>query len=74
MRDAPGWIGDLESALARFWFSDLVRSADSPPSGATLLPRFADWLPYSAYLDAEKLFVDRDVIGFCLELHPQTGA
>ena len=36
--------------------------------------QFAAWLPYSAYLADEKLFVNRDSLGFMLELMPQSGA
>jgi conjugal transfer ATP-binding protein TraC len=36
--------------------------------------QFANWLPYSAYLAAEKIFVNRDSMGFLLELMPQSGA
>ncbi len=31
-------------------------------------------LPYSAYLDDERIFVNQDSLGFCLELQPQSGA
>ena len=36
--------------------------------------QFASWLPYSAYLREEQLFVNRDSLGFMLELMPQSGA
>ena len=36
--------------------------------------QFASWLPYSAYLPAEKIFVNRDSMGFMLEVMPQSGA
>ncbi|MDZ7855938.1 type IV secretion system protein TraC [Sphaerotilus sp.] len=36
--------------------------------------QFASWLPYSAYLAPEKLFVNRDSLGFMLEVMPQSGA
>ncbi len=36
--------------------------------------QFASWLPYSAYLPAERLFVNRDNLGFLLEVMPQSGA
>jgi len=36
--------------------------------------QFASWLPYSAYLATEKLFVNRDSLGFMLEVMPQSGA
>ena len=49
------------------------------PEGTRQLPdtpaeQFASWLPYSAYLADEKLFVNRDSLGFMLELMPQSGA
>jgi conjugal transfer ATP-binding protein TraC len=44
----------------------------SPPD--TPAEQFASWLPYSAYLADEKLFVNRDSLGFLLELMPQSGA
>ncbi len=33
--------------------------------------QFAGWLPYSAYLAEEKLFVNRDGMGLLLEVMPQ---
>lgn len=44
----------------------------SPPD--TPAEQFASWLPYCAYLADEKLFVNRDSLGFMLELMPQSGA
>lgn len=43
-------------------------SDDSPAD------QFASWLPYASYLDDEQLFVNRDGIGFMLEIMPQSGA
>nr|WP_297383297.1 type IV secretion system protein TraC [uncultured Roseateles sp.] len=43
-----------------------------PPD--TPAEQFAAWLPYSAYLADEKLFVNRDSLGFMLEVMPQSGA
>jgi conjugal transfer ATP-binding protein TraC len=37
-------------------------------------PTLSGWLPYSAYLEDEKIFVNQDSLGFCLELQPQSGA
>jgi hypothetical protein len=48
-------------------------SAFSQPQD-TPAEQFAAWLPYSAYLSAEKLFVNRDSVGFMLEVMPQSGA
>ena len=36
--------------------------------------QFASWLPYSAYIDGDELFVNRDNLGFMLEIMPQSGA
>lgn len=36
--------------------------------------QFASWLPYLAYLPEEQLFVNKDSVGFMLELLPQSGA
>lgn len=37
-------------------------------------PRLASWLPYSAYLPDEQVFVNDEAIGFVLESAPQSGA
>jgi conjugal transfer ATP-binding protein TraC len=47
---------------------DFGQSMDSPAE------QFAAWLPYSAYLADERLFVNRDSMGFMLEVMPQSGA
>ncbi len=36
--------------------------------------QFASWLPYSAYIPEERLFVNRETLGFMLEVVPQSGA
>jgi conjugal transfer ATP-binding protein TraC len=36
--------------------------------------QFASWLPYISYLEDEQLFVNRDSIGFMLEVMAQSGA
>ena len=36
--------------------------------------RIASWLPYSAYKADERVFINRDALGFVLEVTPQTGA
>jgi conjugal transfer ATP-binding protein TraC len=36
--------------------------------------RMASWLPYRAYREQDKVFVNRDSLGFVLELEPQSGA
>src|SRR5581483_6732621 len=35
---------------------------------------FSEWLPYRAYLEDRQVFVNRDALGFCLEVRPQSGA
>lgn len=64
--------------------STASNAAPSPRSRAPLFnlgqpidtpaEQFASWLPYSAYLPAEKIFVNRDSLGFMLEVMPQSGA
>ena len=53
------------SAFKRFAMDE---DEDSPAD------QFASWLPYSAYLDSERLFVNGDTLGYVLELMPQSGA
>ena len=53
---------------ARASLFNFGQTMDSPAE------QFAAWLPYSAYLATEKLFVNRDSIGFMLEVMPQSGA
>jgi conjugal transfer ATP-binding protein TraC len=36
--------------------------------------QFASWLPYVAYAPDDKIFVNRDTLGFMVELMPQSGA
>ena len=36
--------------------------------------RLAGWLPYSAYRQEDQVFINRDSLGFVLEVTPQTGA
>lgn len=37
--------------------------------------QFASWLPYLAFIDSDKLFINRDnSLGFMLEVMPQSGA
>jgi conjugal transfer ATP-binding protein TraC len=36
--------------------------------------QFASWLPYVAYAPKDKIFVNRDTLGFMVELMPQSGA
>lgn len=67
-------VADLESVLARMSRADLA----TPSSNASRAPedaeRLSSWLPYSAWLEDRQVFVNRDGLGFCLELRPQSGA
>ena len=58
IKAAPARLGELFEFTAR----------DGPES------QFASWLPYVAYAPAEKIFVNRDTLGFMVELMPQSGA
>ena len=68
-------IADLEAAFKHARAFDLLRGARSDRG-----PRSDDaaslsqWLPYRAYLDDRQVFVNRDALGFCLEVRPQSGA
>ena len=65
------WNSELKKALAEQaapLFSGLRQSDESPAD------QFASWLPYSAYIAADHLFVNRDNLGFLLEVMPQSGA
>ncbi|WP_323166083.1 type IV secretion system protein TraC [Pseudomonas bubulae] len=57
-------------------FVDALKDALSALRSPSLSPseQFADWLPYSAYIAEEQLFVNRDGLGFMLEVLPQAGA
>jgi conjugal transfer ATP-binding protein TraC len=61
-------IGASSAHRPRTGLFNLGQPADSPAE------QFASWLPYSAYLADEKVFVNRDSMGFMLELMPQSGA
>lgn len=36
--------------------------------------QFASWLPYSSFIPDDNIFVNRDTLGFMLEIRPQSGA
>ena len=68
-------INDLESALANVRATDLLPGmstgrAPTLDDSASL----SQWLPYRAYLEDHQIFVNRDALGFCLEVRPQSGA
>jgi conjugal transfer ATP-binding protein TraC len=77
-------IDDLEAALRGSRLGDLWRSKPGQHSplhvsetggfSASFNTGFSDWLPYRAYLHERQVFVNRDALGFCLELRPQSGA
>jgi conjugal transfer ATP-binding protein TraC len=65
------------------WRIDLLGSPDAARGSlartlgrelASPAEQFASWLPYCAYIADESIFVNRDSIGFLLELMPQSGA
>ena len=68
-------VADLESALSSAKASDLVpRSRRESAFSAEDASAFSEWLPYRAYLEDRQVFVNRDSLGFCLEVRPQSGA
>lgn len=62
--------------------SSLFDMAGAGPTGffglhgrdETPAEQFASWLPYSAYIADEAVFVNRDNLGVLLEIMPQSGA
>ncbi len=48
--------------------------AGAAPPAPDVAARFAAWLPYRAYLADTQVFVNRDGLGFCLAVRPQSGA
>src|SRR6516165_3412612 len=52
----------------------LKRVLPVPGEGEGPANQFASWLPYLAYLAEERLFVNRETLGFVLEVVPQSGA
>ena len=69
-------IADIHAALARASAADLAprpgRSLHA--GGANDVASFSQWLPYAGYLEDRQVFVNRDALGFCLALRPQSGA
>ena len=65
----------LEAALTGAKASDLIpRSQGESAVAAQDAAAFSEWLPYRAYLEDRQVFVNRDSLGFCLEVRPQSGA
>ena len=68
-------IADLETAFAAARASDLAPgSRRQPHPVGDDTAAFSQWLPYRAWLEDRQVFVNRDSLGFCLELRPQSGA
>ena len=68
-------INDLESVLTNARAADLLprlRASRAPGQGDT--HSLSQWLPYRAYLEDRQVFVNRDALGYCLEVRPQSGA
>ena len=68
-------IHDLESALTNVRVADFLPGLRTGPApdfdhSASL----SHWLPYRAYLEDQQIFINRDALGFCLEVRPQSGA
>ena len=68
-------LTDLEAALTGVKAADLWRGAPAR-AGLTAAPgaTFSHYLPYRAYVPDRRVFVNRDGLGCCLELRPQSGA
>ena len=64
---------DRDPAPGDGLFADLLAFAGER-AGQGPQDQFASWLPYSAYLADEQVFVNRDTLGFLLEVMPQSGA
>ncbi len=69
-------VADIQAALSGGSVSYLSRDAARPAHAglADDAASFSQWLPYRAYLEDRQVFVNRDALGFCLELRPQSGA
>ena len=68
-------INDLESALSHARAADLLPGSGAHRNAISLdAASLSQWLPYRAYLEDRQVFVNRDALGFCLEVRPQSGA
>ena len=68
-------INDLESALSHARAADLLPGSNAGGNAINLdAASLSQWLPYRAYLEDRQVFVNRDALGFCLEVRPQSGA
>lgn len=67
-------IEDLDGALRATRIGELLRAPRSAHPPRNDAASFSHWLPYRAWLEDRQVFVNRDALGFCLELRPQSGA
>jgi conjugal transfer ATP-binding protein TraC len=67
-------IDDLDSALRAARIGDLLRAPSAGPQPRNDAASFSHWLPYRAWIEDRQVFVNRDALGFCLEIRPQSGA
>jgi conjugal transfer ATP-binding protein TraC len=68
-------LTDLESVLKGAKPADLMHTLKSgPPARDDDAAAFSEWLPYRAWIADRQVFVNRDALGFCLEVRPQSGA
>lgn len=67
-------IDDLDDALRATRIGELLRPPTAGPQARNDAASFSHWLPYRAWLEDRQVFVNRDALGFCLELRPQSGA
>jgi conjugal transfer ATP-binding protein TraC len=67
-------IDDLDGALRAARIGDLLRTPNAAPQPRNDAASFSHWLPYRAWLEDRQVFVNRDALGFCLEIRPQSGA
>jgi len=65
-------LGDLESVLESARPGTLLRAPGALPNEHSAA--FSQWLPYRAWIADREVFVNRDTLGFCLEVRPQSGA
>lgn len=65
-------MNDIDAALAAAKVSDVFSGTGGMAAEAPAA--FSQWLPYRAWLEDRQAFANRDSLGFCLELRPQSGA
>src|SRR5690606_36223884 len=65
-------LGDLESVLESARPGALLRAPGALRHEHSAA--FSQWLPYRVWIADREVFVNRDTLGFCLEVRPQSGA